>query len=186
MKTSGTTDGIDGVLPLTKKQKIAGNIVMGALLVIAGIILALAGAGVIRVSARRIAAATILLAVGLGVLFGAIIAKNSISMWIAGALLSCGLTSLLEVITPAAYYNLFPIYVAAPGVGALLALVFAQAKLACAKCAAFFGVLAALFSLASSGVCGWGLAGGLVAAFGGVCVIVYAIGLLLKKDRDNA
>ena len=92
MKTSGTTDGVDGVLPLTKKQKIAGNVSMGVLLVAAGVILALAGAGVINVSVRKIAAATILLAFGTGVLIGALIAKNSISMWIAGVILSCALT----------------------------------------------------------------------------------------------
>ena len=186
MKTSGTTDGVDGVLPLTKKQKIAGNVSMGVLLVAAGVILALAGAGVIHVSVRKIAAATILLAFGTGVLIGALIAKNSISMWIAGVILSCALTSLLVAVTPASYYNLFPIYIAAPAVGCALSVIFADAKLACVKCGVFFSVLAGLFALASSGLCGWGLTGGLIAAFGGVCVIAYAVGIFLKKDQDNA
>lgn len=186
MKTSGTTDGVDGVLPLTKKQKIAGNIAMGVLLVIAGIILALAGAGVIPVAVRKIAAAVILLAFGLGVLIGAVIARNSISMWIAGVILACALPSLVTAISTVTYYNLFPIYIAAPAVGCALSVIFADAKLACVKCGAFFAVLAALFALVSSGLCGWGLTGGLVAAFGGVCVIAYAVGIFLKKDDDNA
>lgn len=186
MKTSGTIDGVDGVLPLTKKQKIAGTVAMGVLLVVAGIILALAGAGIIPVSVRKIAAATILLAFGMGVSVGAVIAKNSISMWIAGVILACALPSLITATTHATYYNLFPIYIAAPAVGCALSVIFAEAKLACVKCCVFFAVLAALFALASSGLCGWGLTGGLIAAFGGVCVIAYAVGIFLKKDDDNA
>ena len=87
MKTSGTTE----VLPLGKKQKYACNIIMGVLLIAAGVILILAGTGVIGASARSIAAPTVLSAFGLSVLISAIIAKNALSMWLAGVLLSCRL-----------------------------------------------------------------------------------------------
>lgn len=185
MRTSGTTDGTT-VQPLTKRQKAACNIFMGVMLVGAGVIIALAGGGVINAPVGDIAAATVLFAVGAGVLFSAVVAKNSVSMWLAGVLLFCGLPSLLAAVTTATYYNLFPLYIAAPAGGCALAAIYAEARLPCAKCALFFGVLAVLFSLASSGVCGWGLAGGLVAAFCGVCVIIYAVRITLRKDVDNA
>ena len=93
MKTSGTTE----VLPLGKKQKYACNIVMGVLLVIAGVVLILAGTGVIKASARSIAAPTVLFAFGLSVLISAVIAKNSLSMWLAGVLLARALSDIYSV-----------------------------------------------------------------------------------------
>lgn len=177
----------DAVLPLTKKQKCLCNIVMGILLVSAGVILALAGGGVIKAAVRDIAAPTILFAIGLGILFSAIIAKNALSMWLAGVLLACGLTSLLDVTTGAGYNNLFPIYIAAPGIGCVFSIIFAEAKLPQIKGIVFFGVLGGLFALASSGLCGWGLTGGLVAAYcGGVVIFVAVTGYLKKDKNENA
>lgn len=177
----------DTVLPLTKKQKTLCNIVMGVLLVTAGVILALAGGGVIKASVRDIAAPTILFAFGVAMLLSAVIAKNALSIWLSGVILACGLTSLLEVVTTASYANLYPLYIAAPGIGCVCSVIFAEAKFPQVKGMLFFGIIAALFSLASSGVCGYGLAGGLVAAFFGVCVIAVAVEMYLKKDKnDNA
>lgn len=177
----------DAVLPLTKKQKCLCNIVMGVLLVSAGVILALAGGGIIKASVRDIAAPTILFAFGLGVLFSAIVAKNALSMWLAGVILACGLTSLLVITTSAGYNNLFPIYIAAPGIGCVFSIIFAEAKFPQVKCMLFFGVLGGLFALASSGLCGWGLTGGLIAAYCGGVVIFVAVSGYLKKDKtDNA
>lgn len=182
MKTDGTTE----VLPLSKKQKYLSNIVMGVLLIAAGVILVLAGTDVIEAPVRKIAAPTVLFAFGTAVLFSAIIAKNSLSMWIAGVILACGLTSLLDVVTPADYSNLYPLYIASPGIGCMFAVWFAEVKLSQIKAMAFFGVMSAIFSLQSSGVCAWGLTSGLLAAFAGVCVILYAVGVYLRKDKDNA
>ena len=117
MKTSGMTE----VLPLTKKQKCACNVVMGVLLVAAGIILILAGAGVIKTPVRKIAAPTILFAFAAALLFSAIVAKNSLSMWIAGVLFSCGHSSQLDVTTPAPYAHNNTIYKTPPPVGCVAA-----------------------------------------------------------------
>lgn len=182
MKTSGTTDV---VLPLTRKQKCVCNAVMGELLVAAGVILALAGTGVISASVRAIAAPTILFGFGLSVLFSAIVARNALSMWLAGVILACGFTSLFAVITTAGYSNLFPIYVAAPGIGCVFSIWFAEAKYPQVKAMVFFGAFAAVFSLASSGACGWGLTGGLLAACGGLFVIAYAVESYLRKEKDE-
>lgn len=184
MKTSGTTDP---VLPLTKKQKCACNIVMGALLFAAGIILVLAGVDVIKASVGDIAAPTVLFAFGIAVLLSAVIAKNALSMWFAGVVLACGLTSLLDVTTPAGYAQLYPIYIAAPGIGCLFSIWFAEAKFPQVKAMLFFCVPCALLMLGTFGVIGMGLAGGLVAAFFGLCVILVAIETYLLKDKsDNA
>lgn len=180
------TNGMTEVLPLGKKQKYACNIVMGVMLVTAGVILILAGVGVIEASVSDIAAPTVLFAFGGAILFSAIIGKNSLSMWIAGVILACGLTSLLAVVTPAGYGDLYPIYIAAPGIGCLLSVIYAEAKFPQVKAMAFFGGLSACFALNSSGACGWGLTGGVLAAFLGVCVIAYAIASYLKKEKGDA
>lgn len=184
MKTSGTTDA---VLPLTKKQKCACNIVMGCLLFAAGIILVLAGTGVIKAAVRDIAAPTVLFGFGAAVLLSAIIAKNSLSMWFAGVVLACGLTSLLAVTTPAGYAQLYPIYIASPAIGCVFSLWFAEIKFTQIKAMLFFGILGGIFALGSSGACGYGLVGGLLAAFGGLVVIAIALETYLKKDKvENA
>ncbi|MDE6293599.1 MAG: hypothetical protein K2L88_03125 [Clostridiales bacterium] len=184
MKTSGTTDA---VLPLSKKQKCACNIVMGCLLFTAGIILALAGVGIIKASVRDIAAPTVLFGFGAAVLFSAIIAKNSLSMWFAGVVLACGFTSLLVVTTPFGYAQFYPIYVASPAIGCLLSIWFAEIKFPQIKAMLFFGVIGGILALGSSSVCGYGLVGGLLAAFGGLVVIVVALETFLKKDNvENA
>ena len=180
MKTSGISDTI---IPITKRQKSASNIVHAGLLSIAGIILVLAGTGVIKAPARDIAAPTVLYAFGLAVMISAIIAKNSISMWLAGVIIACGTTSLLAVTTPAGYAELYPIYIAAPGIGCVFSVWFAEAKFPQIKVMTFFGVIAVLFSLGSSGVCGYGLVCGLLAAFAGLCAIFGAVESYLKKDK---
>lgn len=182
MKTSGISDPI---LPLTKKQKCASNIVLGGLLCVAGLILVLAGTGVIKASVRQIAAPTVLFAFGLAVMISAIIAKNSISMWLAGVIIACGATSLFAVITTAGYNNLYPIYVAAPGIGCVFSVWFAEAKFPQFKAMAFFGGIAAILSLGSSGACGYGPVCGLLAAFAGVCAIYGAVESYLKKEKNN-
>jgi len=183
MRTDGTTD----VLPLSGRQKYACNIVMGAMLIAAGVILVLAGVGVINAPVSKIAAPTVLFAFGTSVLVSAIIAKNALSMWIAGVILTCGLTSVFAVATPLGYADLYPMYIAAPGVGCVFSVWFAEAKFPQIKGMAFFGALAAVFSFKSSGLIGWGLEAGLLAAFAGCCVILYAVGAYRKKgDGDNA
>ena len=124
MKTAGMSDA---VLPLTKKQKAISNVVMGVLFLAAGVIIVLASVGVIPGGAV-VAAPTVLFAFGLSVLFSAVVAKNALSMWFAGVVLACGATSLVEMVSPATYGNLFPIYIAAPGVGCVFAIVFAEAE----------------------------------------------------------
>ncbi|MCH5155151.1 MAG: hypothetical protein J1F69_00950 [Clostridiales bacterium] len=184
MKTSGTTDA---VLPLSKKQKCACNIVMGCLLVATGIILVLAGAGVIKAAVRDIAAPTVLLGFGAAVLLSAVIAKNSLSMWFAGVVLSCGAVSLFAVTTAAGYAELYPIYVASPAIGCVFSVWFAENKLSQIKAMVFFGVIGGILMLGSFGACRYGLVAGLLAAFGGLTVIAIALETYFKKDNvDNA
>ncbi len=137
MKTSGTTE----VLPLSKKQKVLCNVVMGVLLIAAGIILVLAGTDVIHAAAGKIAAPTVLFAIGIAILFSAVIAKNALSMWISGVIISCGLVSLIEITTVATYAQLYPIYIAAPGIGCIFSVWFAEAKFPQIKGMAFFIVV---------------------------------------------
>ncbi len=182
MKTSGTTDA---VLPLTKRQKYACNIVMGVLLITAGVILALAGADVIKASVGLIAAPTILFAFGVAIMISAMIAKNALSMWFAGVIVTLGLPSLIVAVTSLGYGIVYPFYIAAPAIGCVFSVWFAEAKFPQLKCTVFFGVIAALFALASSGVCSYGLVCGLVAAFCGLCVIAVAVEMYLTKEKDG-
>ena len=180
------TDGMTEVLPLSKKQKYACNIVMGAMFVAAGVILILAGTGVIDASVRKIAAPTVLFAFGTAVLVSAIIAKNALSMWIAGVIITCGLPSLISAVTAAGYGQLYPLYIGAPAIGCVFAIFYSEAKMPQIKGFLFFGVLAAIFALQSSGTCGWGLTAGLLAAFGGVCIIIYAVCAYFNREKENA
>ena len=182
MKTSGTTDA---VLPLTKKQKCISNIVMGVLLTLAGVILILAGTGVIHAGVGAIAAPTILFAFGVAVLVSAMIAKNALSMWIAGVIIACGLPSLIVACSAASMSQVYPIFIASPAIGCAFSIWFAEAKFPQVKGMLFFGGIAALFALASSGTVSYGLAGGLVAAFFGACVILVAIQTYLNKDKND-
>ena len=101
--------------------------------------------------------------------------------------LACGLTSLLAVTTAAGYGQLYPIYISAPAIGCLFSLWFAQSKLPQIKAIVFFGGIGVIFALGASGACGYGLVGGLLAAFGGLAVIAIAVESYLKKDKsDNA
>lgn len=180
------TDGMTEVLPLSKKQKAVCTAVMGVLLVAAGVMIILAATGIIDAPVKSVVAPSILFAFGVSMLVSAIISKNSISMWIAGVILSCGAVSLFASVTPATYGNLYPIYIAAPGIGCLFSIWFAEAKFPPIKVMLFFGALAGVFSLNSSGACGWGLTGGILAAFIGVCVIAAVISSILNKGKDNA
>ncbi len=182
MKTNGTTE----VLPLGKRQKTACSIVMGVLLLVAGVILVLSGVGIIPAPVGVVAAPTLLFGFGISILVSAIIARNSISMWISGVILACGLTSLFAAVTVADYGNLYPMYIAAPGIGCAFSLVFAENKAAVVKPMVFFGGLAAVFSLSSSGACGWGVTGGVLAAYLGACVIAYALSSHLGKEKNDA
>ncbi|MBD5131473.1 MAG: hypothetical protein HDT28_02605 [Clostridiales bacterium] len=182
MNISGMTDA---VLPLTKKQKCISNIVMGVLLTVAGIILVLAGTGVINARVGEIAAPTILFAFGVAVLVSAIIAKNALSMWLAGVIIACGIPSLITATTPLTMAQVYPIFMAAPAIGCVFSVWFSIAKFPQIKAILFFGVIAALFALASSGVVGYGLAGGLVAAYFGLCVIAVGVQAYFNKDKDD-
>ena len=184
MKTSGTTDA---GLPLSKKQKCACNIVMGCLLIAAGIILVLAGTGVIKAAVRDIAAPTVLFGFGAAVLLSAIIAKNSLSMWFAGIVLACGAVSLFAATTSAGYGQLYPIYIASPAIGCVFSVWFAEVKLPQIKAMVLFGVIGGILALGSSGACGYGLVAGLLAAFVGLTVIAIALESYFKKENvDNA
>lgn len=180
------TDGTSEVLPLSKKQKYACYVVTGVLLLAVGLILILAGTGVINASVGTIAAPTVLFGLGVSILVSAIITKNSISLWIAGVILACGTASLIEVLSTATYANLYPIYIAAPGIGCAFSVWLAEDKIALIKPIVFFGGLSAVFSLNSSGACGWGITGGILAAFVGICVIAVAVNAFINKDKNNA
>ncbi|MCH5350412.1 MAG: hypothetical protein J1F39_00390 [Clostridiales bacterium] len=178
--------GTSEVLPLTKKQKYACYIVTGAFLLAVGLILILAGTDVIKASVSDVAAPTVLYGLGLSILISAIITKNSISLWIAGVMLTCGTASLLAVVTPATYANIYPMYIAAPGIGCAFSVWLAEDKPSVIKPMVFFGGLAAVFSLNSSGACGWGVTGGVLAAYIGVAIIAVALNAYLNRNKNNA
>ncbi len=178
------TDGTTEVLPLSKKQKYACSIVTGVFLIVAGLILILAGVDVIKANVGTIAAPTVLYGLGISILISAIISKNSITMWIAGVILTCGTASLIEVLSPATYGNLYPMYIAAPGIGCALSVFFVEYKTSVIKPTVFFGGLAAVFSLNSSGTCGWTVTGGVLAAFIGLCIVAIALIAYFNKGKN--
>lgn len=74
-----TTDELN----LTRKQRLAGNLTAGGCVIVAGLILLLAGTGVIPASVRQLAVPVLLSAVGAALLLTALIQRNSVSLWIS-------------------------------------------------------------------------------------------------------
>lgn len=182
MQTNGTTD----ILPLDEKQKRLCNIIMGATFVLAGLIIILASTGVINAPVTKVLAPTILFAFGGSILLSAIIAKNSLSMWIGGVLITCGIPSLISAINGMSQSVLYPIYIASPAIGCLCATFYAESKSPLLKGFLFFGIIAGLFALGACKVCRMGVVAGLLSAFGGICIIIFALSVHTKKDKDNA
>ena len=177
-------------LNLTRKQRLAGNLTAGGCVIAAGLILLLAGTGVIPASVRQLAVPVLLSAVGAALILTALIQRNSVSLWISFLFLVPALVSFLAAFTPAGYAQLYPLYIAAPAIASLCTMPMSGSYAAHGKSMLFFGLIAGLFGLESSGLVGWGVVLPLVVVFVGLMVVYVAVMLARKEkseeEEDNA
>lgn len=163
-------------LEITPAQKRAGNIIAGAYTVICGVLLLLVGLGVFGgLTIKNTALPTILLTIGLVFLTTAIIQKNSVSLWLAFAFVTPAVVSYLSNFTALSYSQLYPLYIAIPAICSLFTMPMSGVNRDHIRTIIFFGVLAGIFALESSGLTGWSVVAPALVVFFGACIVIGAV-----------
>ena len=173
---------------LTKGQKLAGNLIAGAYTVLCGIFLLLVGLNLFDgLSIGNTTLPTILLTVGLVFLTTAIIQRNTVSLWLSFAFIVPAVVSYLNNFTPLTYARLYPLYIAIPAIASLFTMIMIMSKAYSdhIKIVIFFGVIAAVFSLQSSSVAGWGVVIPVLVVFVGLAIVYTAIKMNASEDEDE-
>ncbi len=174
----------DKVLVLTRAQKIAGNVIAGVYIIACGLVLLLAGVGVFgEVSVGKLALPTVLLTIGLVFFTTAIIQRNSVSLWLSFAFITPAVVSYLANFTVLTYAQLYPLYVAIPAICSLFTMPMSGVNRDHIKVIAFFGIIAGLFALNSSGLLGWKVVLPMLLVFVGLCIILLAF--MARREREN-
>lgn len=165
----------DKVIELSRRQMYACNIIFSACILIAGLLLLLIGLQVIKVNITQAIAPVLLGAVGCALTITAIIQRNTVSMWLGGVFLACMTASIIAAGGGISYSSVYPVYIAAPAVASLFTLPISDNKKFHLSIIVFFGVISALFSLNSSGLCGWSITAPVIVIFVGVAVLGFTI-----------
>lgn len=177
-------------LVLSRRQRLAGNVTTGALVIAAGIILLLSGTGVIKADISVLAVPVLLAAIGLSLLFAAIIQRNTVSLWISFAFTVPSLVSFIVGFTETGYGELYPLYIAIPAIASFFTMLMSRNFRDHIKAVLFFGVTAALFALNSSGLVGWGVALPLIIVYVGLIIVYFAVASAKmetkEEEEDNA
>lgn len=168
---------------LSNGKKLACNLSAAAIVLAAGLFLLLCGTGVFPISVTKALCGTILLAVGLTFIVSALIANNSVSLWIGCCFLVPAYVELLVKITPAGYSQLYPLYIAIPAIASLVTLVYTRELRSHLPVIALFGVPAGIFALESGGVAGWAVVIPVLVVYVGLLMLAAA--LLKRKEKDD-
>ena len=167
---------------LTKGQKLAGNIIAGSYTVACGVFLLIVGLGLIDgLTVSNTALPTILLTVGLVFLTTAIIQTNTVSLWLSFAFIVPAVVSYLNNFTPLAYAQL---YIAIPAIASLFTMLMSRSYRDHLKAVFFFGIIAGIFAIESSGAAGWGVVVPVLVVFVGLMIVFTAL-KLNKSEDDN-
>ena len=170
----------------TKGQRMAGNITAGAFVVLCGVFLLLVGLGVFDgLSLGNVTFVAIFYTLALAFITGAFIQKNTASLWIGTAFAVPATVTLLNNFTSLTYAQLYPLYIAIPAISCAVTLILSRAFIDHLKVILFFGVIALMFALQSSGLVGWGVVVPLLVVFVGLMVIIVAIRGRKNGDDDN-
>ncbi len=168
---------------ITDKQRFAGNITAGAVVVLCGLFLLLCGLNVIPLSVPKILLGSLLLSVGLVLLCTGLIQKNTVSIWLAFAFLTPAAVEFSAKFTSAGYGTLYPMYIAIPAVSSFFTMLYSREWKSHIFIILLFGVTAFLFSLNSSGLLGWSVVLPIIIVFAGLAIILYTIKLF--KDPEE-
>jgi hypothetical protein len=81
------------------------------------------------------------------------------------------------------YAQLYPLYVAIPAVCSLFTMPMSGVNRDHIKVIAFFGIIAGLFALNSSGLLGWKVVLPMLLVFVGLCIILVAF--MARREKEN-
>ncbi|MCI9518882.1 MAG: hypothetical protein HFK08_06480 [Clostridia bacterium] len=167
-------------------QKLAGNIVAGAMTLLCGVFLLLCGLNVIPLKIWDVALPSCLMAVGVTLLVTAAIGKNPVSLWLSWVFDTPAVISLLAAYTPLTYVQLYPFYIAIPAIASLFTLVMTPKSFKShLKVILFFGVIAFLFTLNSLMGVSWSVVLPLLLVLAGLLIIAVAVFAFKPVKRDR-
>ena len=174
-------------LELTKGQKLAGNIIAGVYVVVCGVFLLLAGLGVFgtAVTVGNVAVPGVLLTVGLVFLTTALVQHNTVSMWISFAFIVPAVVSFLNNFTALTYAGLYPLYIAIPAVSSFFTALMSRSFRDHIKIIVTFGLIAAVFSIQSSGLASWNVVVPVIVVLAGLAIVYAAIKMNKSEDNDD-
>lgn len=175
----------EGEIIVTRKQRLIGNLTAGGCILAAGVILLLSGLHVIPANVGSLAAPVLLAAVGLSLWTTAFIQHNSVALWLACLFLVPSIVGFIVEFGPVTYGQMYPLYIATPAVASLCCMPMSGNYRAHGKAIAVFGVSAALFSLQSSGLTGWGVVLPLFVVFIGLVVVYFAVRIARAPEEDE-
>ncbi len=154
------------------------NILMGifsALAVIAfGLVLLLAAVGRLgALDAGDVWLPALLFMLGSIFLFNGLLSDSSIMVWLGALALCCGIIVVIEVNVALSYKELYPLFIAAPGIASLVAMPLAESKVFMLKAFLFFVVIAGIFALsAADRLPIWGVIA--------VCIVLVGVFMLIN------
>ena len=142
-----------------KKRKIC-NIIAATISLIAAVFAVLCYFGVIPLAFSNVITGTILAAIGLIFFCNALIQGNSVSMWLAFCFIIPAAVSFLCRSGYASYRNIYPVYVALPGLACLGTMIISREFAGLLKAAALFIIAGSIFLPEVFGILsiGWTLA----------------------------
>lgn len=175
---------INEEIELTSKQKLIGNLAAGGCLILCGIFLLLTGLNVIPLKIQDIIIASLLFSVGLVLAVTGLVHKNTVSIWLSFAFLVPGVIEILAKYTSFGYNNLYPIYIAIPAIASVFTVIYSRQWSGHVSCILFFGIIAGVFSLESSGLFGWSVVVPLLVILLGALIVLFAF-KVRKKDGDE-
>lgn len=171
---------------LTKSQKLICNIAAGVIIVLAGIFMLLVGLGVMPTLTLANSALWLsFTAIALIFIFTAIVQKNSLSMFLSMCFFIPALVTIIANFSVATYAQLYPLYIATPAIGALFAMIFSSEYKSLLKAALFFGVIALIFTLQSTGLVGFAVIVPILVVCLGLLIVLWAINNKKVANEDE-
>lgn len=109
---------------LSKKQIKLSRLIIGAVSVLAGVFLLLAGLGVFPFTFKQAVLPALLIAAGLTLFALGFVQQNTLLLWLAFPFLTAALVTVLASATTMGYSKLYPIYIFAPAIASLVTAIY--------------------------------------------------------------
>lgn len=173
----------DNQLYVSPKQRLAGNVCAVVIAIAALVVLILSYCSVLPFDFYKISTGTLLLALGMIFLITAFIQGNSVSLWLSVVFIIPAIISLLCKNGYAKYSDLYPLYIAMPGLGCIVSMLISKQRKRLLKAASvfIFAALIFLFEVFDVLGIGWTL---LILLVYIICLLAYVV-IYLKKGESK-